>query len=776
VIRTLTALTSLSFLSIACAAVDVRPLHPNAADALVDRCYFMGNSYGGGKGFHFNENHVQMVLNDIIYHKGRIYANSSWDEGNFHLGAYDAETGEMVGKASRWKLQCKEPPRTLFHAEGAYGIAADDHYVYGGGLAKIFNRDARKDEYFNVIWRCDLNLDNADFEGGEGMGNMLKLSKRDKFFVQPEGHQEWTKISGMAEHAGELFVADPVAKGIHVVRTSDMSILEDRFIPFENPGWMTVDQDAKLWIVDRDSKDVRQFTRGRADQPGRATDIVIRDLEEPADLCVNAQGNLLIADNGITRQQVRAYDTRGKFLGSFGRPAYGTIEDDTFFGINGLDTDEAGNFYVTSNGVPGNQFVDFFHGRVGRGAEMHKLTPKRTREWSLYALEFVTVGSIDPGSETDYFTPENWITLDYDAPMIEGPDQPNWQLKANTIDPLAYPNDMRMHIYAKWATVERTRGEKLMIVGTDFQNQFLGIYRFEGSIAVPVALLAKNFKFKHKMTQEFWPPHAPNGPGLWLDQNGDGDFQANEFQQFPGKLKGWGYGDVRILEDGTLAFHDWNHIYHVPMDGFSKHGVPQWDFDQLHAVGAPEPDISKVIRVVYLEAEDSALVSFYKSDDDDYPIGKVIGNRVRRYDNWSALFDGNNQTQPERRWELHGEDLPFKLSDFGHHGRLDKFMPIALHAKHEDYFFIGYDLHSESEPGDEPFPAIHCPDIRVFSMQDASYVGKLEPQKEVYYGTHAALDIGQNSITVHRLEDGRYFVAFEDYCGGKNIYYLWQPE
>ena len=98
-----------------------------------------------------------------------------------------------------------------------------------------------------------------------------------------------------------------------------------------------------------------------------------------------------------------------------------------------------------------------------------------------------------------------------------------------------------------------------------------------------------------------------------------------------------------------------------------------------------------------------------------------------------------------------------------------------MHAVDDQYFFVGYDIHSEPELGTNPFPTSEFPDIRVYRMKDRSFVGLIEPQKEVYHGTHGALDIGQCSFCLEKLDDGRYFLAIEDYCGGKNVYYLWRP-
>jgi len=69
----------------------------------------------------------------------------------------------------------------------------------------------------------------------------------------------------------------------------------------------------------------------------------------------------------------------------------------------------------------------------------------------------------------------------------------------------------------------------------------------------------------------------------------------------------------------------------------------------------------------------------------------------------------------------------------------------------------------------------HYPEIRVYRMKDGSFVGLLQPQWGLDYGSGAALDIAQGSMSVHRLKGGRYVVFTEDCCGGKDPYYQWKP-
>ena len=695
------------------------------AEPLNKHSYWLGNSYPGGIG----GKHVQMIVNDLATYGDRLFGISTWDEGGAFMSVYSTKDGSILGSANMKQVNSN-------WAEGAYGIAVDANYVYAAGQSKLYDYDTKQDTYRNVIFRFNHDASNANFEGGIEKGNTLSLSERFDFFVPPYGHDDMKKLSGVAVYEGELFVGDPLTEQIFVIDTASMKVIRARSIPFKNPGWLTVDKKGFLWVVDRDSQIVKKYERGSGLEVGTFTGVEITDVEEPAGIALDNDGNLLVCDNGLHQQQVRTYDTDGTFLRSFGQPAYGTAGGNTFFGITAVAMDDTGHVFTASHGVPGGLYRDFMHDRVGRGAEIAKFSPNGEREWDLHGLEWVTCGDIDPGEETEYFTADTWYSLDYSALTQPGIHHPTWAVKAYTIDPVKYPNDLRMHAFTHSARMERVQGKKLMLVKSE--GSFRGIYRFEGQVAIPVALIAsKGFNFTHRMTGEMFPPNGPKQPGIWMDKNGNGDFEADEFHTLtmPG-------GSMLMTPDGDMYLNDSKNLYKIPFVGFDTYGVPQWDLEGRVTTAAPESDIKDIIRVTYVPEKDIALVGCSTYDNPMDRIGKMIGNEVRRYDNWSAHFDGNPNTQPERIWSLTGEALPLNPSDGGHHGRLDKQMPTALHAVDDAYFFIGYDLHSEPVPEGED-PRRLCPDIRVYRMEDRSFVGLLEPQKEIGYGSGAAMDIAQ---------------------------------
>lgn len=731
---------------------------------LANRSYWLGNTFPGGS----REDHVQMIVNDLAVQGDRLFANSTWDEGNNFMVVHSTKDGTVLGKVPMQQVADN-------WVEGAYGIAADDQYVYVGGYTKKWSQALNGDEHLHVIFRFNHDASNAAFPGGVLKGNAIILSTQTNFYVEPAGFDDFKKIAGAAVYQGDLFVSDPNAGKVHVIKTADMRVQPGRALDLKRPRWLAVDRDGYLWVVDGDAKRVKKFTRGKDGEKGAFTGVEIKDVELPAGICVDRDGNLLVADNGLARQQVRTYRTDGTLLRTFGRPAYGKAGGDTFFGLTAAAADAQGNLYTAAHGVPGEKYRDLRHDRVGRGAEVAKFSADGQRQWTLYGLEWVTCGDLDPGSETDYFTADNWYELDHSIPTQPGIANRSWHVKAWTMDPIRYPDDSRLHVFSMAARVERVQGRRLMLVTSDGNYQFIGIYRFDAAVAVPVALLSRDFSYWHPMTGEKWPKDAPTGAGLWVDEDGDGAFDTNEFQPLGRKLDGWGKGDMQITPDGALYFHDWNTLFRVPFEGFDSHGTPKWKLSKAVAAALPEADIGKLIRISYVPGTDVALVGCYAREDAGLMIDKLVGNDVRRYNHWSKLFDGDPATQPDRAWRITPPELPYKPSDGGHHARIDKHSPVALHAVDDDYFFVGYDMHSQPGP-DGQYAKKGYPDIRVYRMKDARFVGIIEPQKELLFGTGAALDIAQGSMSVHRLKDGRYAIFTEDYCGGKNPYYLWKPE
>ena len=130
------------------------------------------------------------------------------------------------------------------------------------------------------------------------------------------------------------------------------------------------------------------------------------------------------------------------------------------------------------------------------------------------------------------------------------------------------------------------------------------IYRFDGDIAVPAAMFAAGKRIFNPLTNQTWPHSAPNSNFLWVDQNGNGRFDTDEFQKTDKKIK-----PRQIDADGTVwaVKHGFQGVFKIPFDGFSPAGVPKWTISEAVGPVMPESDITYVSRIVVLPGGKSAV-------------------------------------------------------------------------------------------------------------------------------------------------------------------------
>ena len=288
-----------------------------------------------------------------------------------------------------------------------------------------------------------------------------------------------------------------------------------------------------------------------------------------------------------------------------------------------------------------------------------------------------------------------------------------------------------------------------------------------GEVAVPAAMLIKEIDFKHKLepTTKLWPPNKPagaRGPYLWVDANGNADYDANEFQPLP-----YAIDLMQVDARGHLWGIDDQHVFRIPYGGISPAGVPRYDAAALEVYDMSDR-FEKVTRFSYQAEGDAAFVTGFAkgfTPSIKKELNVSAGNLVVR-------LDGITTGTPDEAWRLAPPALPYRVLKAGHHRPLNELKPVGVHAV-GDHLFVMYDRHSQPEAGG--YPAIGGqPDIRVYRTDDAAPVGVLQPGDAIG-GRTGLLDFGQHSASFQRLRDGRYLIFTEDYLGGKQAYYLWRP-
>lgn len=671
------------------------------------RTSWLGNSEAiGGRGT------GKWVQNQIfalhVRPDGTIYANSPWDEGGRECGIY--KDGKVVGGLEK-----------THDVMAGYAIVSDGTHVYA----------AIKSGY---VRRYTMDGKLAPFPGGERGGSDLPVGGQ----VQgPKG------LSIMGE---ELFVAvqatgapaakpgaaatkprEPAASDcIRVYGLSDLRLRREWDLP--RVRQLAADAGGTLWAIQARTREekaaVVSCTTAGAPLPGR-----IDDLDDPSALAIDAQGRLLVAENGRD-QQIRIYDVGGtasatpKLVGTFGvkggvfAEPVGAMGADRFYGITALACDPAGNLYVNCNGWDWS------------GSDLRCFGVDGMLKWQLQGLFFVDCVDADPVDETQVFGVQERLEVDYDAPAGKG-----WRHVDYTLDPFRYPEDPRCN-GAKGSSVRvhRVGGQRFISIGEMPGGRAI-LYRFDGRIAVPCIV------FQHgqgKRKEGDWPPNAPDAAcWLWRDANGDGRFDAGEFQVQPFKRDGIaGLFDV----NGDYWQATWSEkIRHYPCKGLDANGVPQYDPEPAAVVDRPG-DFKDMERIEYIPETDTMFISGYTErwpakDQHFIPAGSVVA----AYPRWKA----GNRTAA---WVT---PVPYSQNPYA--------IPKSMSAA-GDYVFVFY-------AGVEQ--------VVVIDARDGKPAGRFIPGPEIG-GTHGDADLPWAVKAIQR-RDGSYAVFVEDDRYAKQVVYLWKP-
>jgi len=687
---------------IVCILVALRlDMIPGRAPIKPYRTSWIGNTFGGGSEWVQNFIEGMYVATD-----GTVYTASIWDEGGREAGIY--KDGKVIGMLSE------------LHGWGRLGgvaVTANSEYIFvamsqgneGGNLTGAPYPPKGIEWY--CVRRYDLNYQPAPFSGGRGYDNSMLI-------VSTSG-----PVTGLANVGNELFVSDSAANQIRVYDTRTMKQL--RNWSFARPGQIAVDRQDNLWIIQaKDGSNAPKILK--YSKTGKLLSAQITDVVEPTGLAVDQQGRLLVAENG-SRQQALIYNIGGtpKLVGTFGTRngiyagTRGQIGDLKLYGLTGVGTDAAGNIYVSSNGFKGSG-TDF------SGTDLRQFTPKGRLQWQLLGLPFVDNADADPATNgVDVFTKHEHYVVDYSKENGK-----EWTYKAYTLDADRYPDDPRLHNREHLTAsvfVRRNEGKRFLYVTGQFPD-ILGIYRFDGEIAVPSGMFAR----KHMS----WPPDQPaQGSWLWRDRNGDGSIQSNEFETLgaeDGSIWGWevdSNGDVWQASESGL-------IRRYRYQGLDAYGSPIYSSAAREELRMPPP-FKQLERIKYFPDPDVMYLAGYTDDrpktGDEWGI---IGTEIVRYDNWSK--------QKKLRWRV---VLPYDPA--ADPTKIIKAMDVA---------------------GDRVFAVdSRTATVYVYNANTGAFVRKLTPGPEVAHES-GWIDIPYG-LRAYRRANGEYVVFVEEVTKAKVIAY-----
>lgn len=456
-------------------------------------------------------------------------------------------------------------------------------------------------------------------------------------------------LSGLAARAGKLYAAFRLSQEIAVYSAADMRELA-RW-PLPKPAALAFAPDGTLYAVSDRSA-------GRVDlATGAFTPVVRSGLEAPVGLAVAADGSLYVSDWGKA-QCVQVFAADGSFqrrIGTLGgRPWLGAYDSRGMLLPRGLALDRNGRLWVAEDDnfprrvsvwdARSGAFVrEFVGGTTYGGANGGTLFPQD----STLAVSHNVLFRLDYGQGT--YTP--LATLDRRTARDDAFDlQPRWapELRFVTIAgrQLIVSEDASAMVIGELAGPDR-QWRPLAALGGVFN-------RADNPQTLPDAKLLWRF-----------PPAAAAFAGhagenyLWMDANGDGLAQPEEFQwrkQSPALPflggRGWGQGGVDAQLNLTIGAsrvggpETANRAIRFPCLGFSDRGVPRYDLDQFTSF----PLADERYFALTVDGQGNVLTSVsgevrkpnflpmlrsyspagtvnwsYPTDDDHRPMGNVTG-------------------------------------------------------------------------------------------------------------------------------------------------------
>ncbi|MHA4806875.1 Ig-like domain-containing protein [Flavitalea flava] len=350
---------------------------------------------------------------------------------------------------------------------------------------------------------------------------------------------------------------------------------------------------------------------------------MINSVADPSAIAVDNKGRLLVADNGID-QNIKIFDISSIPLqtGSFGDPGgvysgvTGMIAPKKLYGIRGMGTDSLGNLWVANSGFPS---------QAG-GTDLRHFDSLGNMNCNLKGLIFVQSADADPGAQTDVYLNNERTHVNYDGAPGD------WTFTSESINPFKYPDDPRLSMSMETTWMRRINGQKYMFQ-LNMYAEFLAVYRFDGEIAVPMAMFTIGWngqwdKYKWQIDKRpTWDPNAYNSRRwLWVDKNGDGQVSSDEFSVYD---IGYPYNTgIAVTANGTVIVGG-RHLLSFPANGTDANGVLQYSTGSVTDRPLPAaPDLYDVNRLKYVDSTDM----MYIASGGNYPNF----NTIYQFANWSA--------------------------------------------------------------------------------------------------------------------------------------------
>jgi hypothetical protein len=565
-------------------------------------------------------------------------------------------------------------------------------------------------------------------------------------------------VGGLVAAKHKVYVGDPASNMVLVFDRDTFQLLQK--FPVHAPWRMTIDNDGKLWVINRKESDPNKGSSYSSEDPnstaqvtqyntwtGQPTGKNIENMTGATAVAVTPDNTLLVAgpnsqvlEFNISGSQPVQSGALGVKGGVYSDPA-GVMGPDRLFGLWGVGCDKAGNIYTLGR-LP----------NADAGLDLRSFTPDGTKmNWQLYNVAFTGVCGVDPASDgLDVYTTATHFHLDPTKPPGQ---QAEW--KGYTLS-TAY-DDGRFTQGWNAPMLRRLDGRLYMYL---HPGDYIGIFRQgPAETFIPSGILDPTpppLPTGGHAHDRDWPPQQPMRPGppthpvdttpgppmetnwMWRDENGDGKMQPSEIKVMTNGGDLFSYisgswvdnkGDIWLCGDHTK-------IAHLPLQGFDAHQNPVYDWTKQILPKAP-PELGDISRIQYDSDHDVMYLSGNPPNFKEITSGASFGPLLIRYDHWS--------TNPTVKWQI----------------------KVAQPAS--DCFFPAF-----SVAGDRVFfMQRFMSRIWVYSSIDGTFVGTITPTQKTGMSGWCDQSYG---IQAFERKDGSYCVFAEDDYRPKVRFYYVPPQ
>lgn len=472
------------------------------------------------------------------------------------------------------------------------GIAGADQVTADGGIVYVLN--GPKDLYH-------LNSKEGSYLAWGDTNTPDAPADVNPLALWPNAADKPDHVDSLEAARNRIYLSLAKQNGILVLDAKTGGFVKTILVPA--PGRLKAAPDGRLLVISGGTSVLS------LDPDTGATKALLSGLTGASSVTVDAQGQIYVGV-GDPDNQVRVYDSGGKFLRAIGRPGgralLGPWQADGLRFISGLSVDREGKLWVAEND-------DF---------------PKRVSVWDTKTGGFIKefFGSTHYGAPGGAINPH--------TPDVMVGSGCEWRL-----DPATGR--------ARCVAILTRDGMANSLFGTGSNGrQYLVVANGSGFTSDPVQIFVSLGNDRYALRARFTYDTQAKTTRYWADVNGDGLEQPGEVTTLPGVLKVGGWY-LSVTPDLTL----YSGYGQYKVAGFTPAGAPQYDL--AHPIPLPNGgEAGGMGAGTGIGSADGKLVLYNgayqanRSTFDCYDIAS--GRRMWAYPNdYVGVHGSHNATPPE---------------------------------------------------------------------------------------------------------------------------------